>query len=64
MKFLLFPDLKALKGIPYSRMHIDRLEKVGAFPKRVRLSSMTVAWVEQEIDAHLEAKLAEREFAA
>jgi prophage regulatory protein len=64
MRLLRFPDLKALKGIPYSRMHIDRLEKAGQFPKRVHLSSMTVAWVEEEIDAHLKTKMAERQVVA
>ena len=60
MRFLRFSELKAVKGIPYSRMHINRLEKAGLFPKRVRLSSMTVAWVEEEVDAHLASKIAER----
>jgi prophage regulatory protein len=63
MRFLRFPELKSEKGIPYSRMHIDRLEKADNFPKRVRLSSMTVAWVEEEVDAHLAAKMAERKAA-
>ncbi len=60
MRFLRFPELRALKGIPYSRMHVDRLEKAGQFPKRVRLSSMTVAWIEEEIDDHIATKVAER----
>jgi prophage regulatory protein len=64
MRFLRFPELQSVKGIPYSRMHLDRLEKAGNFPKRVRLSSMTVAWVEEEVDAHLASKVAEREMAA
>ena len=45
----------------FRSMHIDRLEKAGGFPKRVHLSSMTVAWVEDEIDAHLKEKMAARE---
>ena len=60
MRLLRFPDLKTEKGVPYTRAHLDRLEKDGKFPQRVRLSSRTVAWVEEEIDAHLAAKLAER----
>lgn len=61
MRLLRFPDLLAIKGIPYSKMHIDRLEKADKFPKRVHLGPMTVAWVEDEIDAFLKAKMAERE---
>jgi prophage regulatory protein len=61
MRFLRFEDLKREKGIPWSRMHVDRLEKAGKFPKRVHLGPMTVVWVETEVDAHLETKLAERE---
>jgi prophage regulatory protein len=60
MRFLRFPQLKTEKGIPWSRMHIDRLEKAGKFPARVRLGPNTVAWPETEIDAYGEAKLAER----
>ncbi|MBN8899428.1 MAG: hypothetical protein BGO51_06445 [Rhodospirillales bacterium 69-11] len=63
MRLLRFPQLEVDKGIPYSRMHVDRLEKAGQFPKRVRLGPMTVAWVEEEIDAYLATKMAEREAA-
>jgi prophage regulatory protein len=64
MRFLRYPELESLKGIPFTRVHIDRLEKAGKFPKRVHLSEMTIAWIEAEIDAHLAAKVAEREIAA
>ena len=63
MRLLRFPQLEVDKGIPYSRMHVDRLEKAGQFPKRVRLGPMTVAWVEEEIDAYLATKMAERDAA-
>jgi prophage regulatory protein len=55
-RFLRFPQLKSEKGIPWSRMHVDRLEKAAKFPKRVRLGENTVAWREDEIDAMLAAK--------
>jgi prophage regulatory protein len=58
--FLRFSDLKVQKGLPWSRMHIDRLEKAGKFPRRVRLSSKTVAWSEDEVDSFMQEKLAER----
>lgn len=60
MVFLRFSDLKVQKGLPWSRMHIDRLEKAGKFPRRVRLSSKTVAWSEDEVDSFMQEKLAER----
>ena len=63
LRLLRYADLKSEKGIPYTRMHINRLEKAGQFPKRVHLSSMTVAWVEGEIDSHIAGKMAERDAA-
>ena len=47
----------------YSYAHIDRLEKAGLFPKRVRLSSYRtgrVGYLESEILAWIEARLATR----
>ena len=37
MKVLTFPELKTAKGVPYSRVHLRRLEAAGQFPRRVRL---------------------------
>lgn len=37
--------------VGYSGMHIDRLEKAGKFPQRIRLSKARVVWLEHEIDA-------------
>lgn len=47
----------------YSYAHIDRLEKAGLFPARVRLSphrNGRVGYVEDEILAWIETKLAQR----
>ena len=47
----------------YSYAQIDRLEKAGQFPKRVRLSSYRtgrVGYLESEILAWIEARLATR----
>ena len=62
MKLLRYPELKEKKGVPYTRMHIDRLERAEPprFPRRVHLGPGTIAWVEEEIDQYLLAKLAER----
>jgi prophage regulatory protein len=54
-------ELRIEKGIPYGRAQLWRLEKRGAFPKHVKLSQTTVAWVEAEIDAWVLQKLAERD---
>lgn len=60
MRFLRFPQLSSDKGIDYSRMHIDRLEKAGNFPARVQVGPNTVAWVEEEIDAWQKARVERR----
>ena len=54
-----FPEVKRRVG--YSRMHVDRLEKAGKFPKRIQLGENTVAWVEREVDAWLDAKISARD---
>ncbi len=59
MTLISYDDLKP-KGITYSKTQLWRLEKVAKFPKRVRLSPLRHAWVESEIDAWLEQKIAER----
>jgi prophage regulatory protein len=46
--------------IPYTRQHLGRLEKAGLFPKRVQLGPNRVAWIETEIDEHIEAVAARR----
>jgi prophage regulatory protein len=45
----------------YSPQHIARLEKAGQFPKRVKLGSNRVGWVEREVLDWLEVRLARRE---
>ena len=63
MRMLIFQQLNAEKGIPYSRVHIQRLEDAGKFPKRVKLGDgprSRCAWSEQEIDAWLAEKMAAR----
>jgi prophage regulatory protein len=49
-RLLSFPDLKALKGIRYTRQHLDRLEKAGQWPQRVQVGPNRVAWWESEVD--------------
>jgi prophage regulatory protein len=45
----------------YAPAHIDRLEKAGRFPKRVRLGPGRVGWVEDEVMEWLRVKIAERD---
>jgi prophage regulatory protein len=61
MRVLSYPQLKPEKGIAYSRVHLNRLEREGKFPRRIRLSSNMVAWAEMELDAWLEARAAARD---
>jgi predicted DNA-binding transcriptional regulator AlpA len=47
-------------GIRFTKQWVDKLEKRGEFPRRVRISARTIAWRKSEIKAFLEAKAAER----
>jgi prophage regulatory protein len=61
MTILRHHDLKARKGIGWSRTHIARLERVGAFPKRMRLGANSFGYLESEIDEHLASLAAARD---
>jgi|SoiMethySBSTD1v2_1073268.scaffolds.fasta_scaffold2855698_2 prophage regulatory protein len=54
-----WPELKQL-GVPHSRRQVDRLEAANQFPKRVAIGDYRVAWVTEEIVAHVEARIAAR----
>lgn len=47
-------------GVPFTRMHVYRLEKQNRFPKRVQIGDHRVGWVEQEIDDHVAEKIKAR----
>lgn len=49
------------RRVCYSPAHVDRLEAAGRFPKRVRLGEHRVAWVEEEVTAWINARIAERD---
>jgi prophage regulatory protein len=51
----------AAKCITYSKPHLWRLEKAGKFPKRVPIGPGRYGYVEAEIDAYIEAKIAARD---
>jgi len=42
--------------VPYSSTHIWRLERVGQFPKRIKLGPNRVGWLESEVNAWIEGK--------
>jgi len=47
--------------IPYSDMHIWRMERAGTFPKRIKLGPHRVGWSLRELQEWIEARKAERE---
>jgi prophage regulatory protein len=59
MKLLDRAGLKA-KGINFSATQIWRLMAAGKFPKQIKIGSKN-AWVEQEIDDFIAARVAERD---
>ena len=62
MRLITFKELKPMKGIPFSREHLRRLEAASKFPKRVRLAEGgdSYGYIEKEIDEYLAARAAAR----
>jgi predicted DNA-binding transcriptional regulator AlpA len=56
---LVYNQLKAEKGIPWTRQYIRRLEKAGRFPHHFNIGPNTIAWFECSIDEFLEQRAAE-----
>ena len=55
-----WPELDPM--VPYSRMHVNRLEKAGKFPKRMNLGENgRVGWSLREVLQWIESKKAERD---
>lgn len=52
-RLLKLPEVIQLTGL--SKSGIDRKEKAGGFPKRVRLGHRSIAWAESEINAWVQA---------
>ena len=61
MRLVSFGELKTLKGIGYSRVHLNRLVQAGAFPAPIPVGGNRVGWDEEEVDGWLEAKKAKRD---
>jgi prophage regulatory protein len=58
MRIVRKPELSRKVGLHPG--HLARLERNGKFPKRVRLGANSVGWVEEEVDAWLAERAAER----
>ena len=60
-RYLRYPDLKPLKGIPFSRQHIGRLQKARKFPLSVSFGDNTEVFIDEEIDRWTADRIAERD---
>ena len=60
MRLLSREDLRE-RGIRYSRQQLWRLIRDGKFPAPVRGAGKGLAWVEAEVDAHIEGLVAKRD---
>lgn len=58
-RIILSPERRQL--VPYSDMHIWRMEQAGVFPKRIKLGPHRVGWSLSEVIEWIEARKAERE---
>lgn len=60
MRVLETRDLRE-RGIYWTRQHIYRLIKEGKFPKPFKLGTKTNAWLEDDINEFLKARIATRD---
>ena len=64
MRLITHAELRTLKGIPFSRVHIYRLVKAGKFPRPISMGGASNArnlYVEDEIDEYIRGRMAERD---
>ena len=57
-KLLMLSQVREI--VPYSASHIWRLERLGQFPRRIRLGGNRVAWLQSEVNSWVEGKIASR----
>jgi len=57
VRHLRLPELQQI--VPYTNVHLHRLEKAGRFPKRIRLGPARVVWRLDEVLKWVEARCAE-----
>jgi prophage regulatory protein len=51
-----YPELVTVLGLTYSRVHLGRLVKAGAFPRPVQVSPGRVAWRMSDLRAWLASR--------
>jgi prophage regulatory protein len=59
MQLIRLPEVLKMTGL--SRSSVYRRVDAGTFPKAVALGGRSVAWVEEEIKAWIEARIEERD---
>ena len=47
MRFIRYEQLRERFGIEWSRVHLDRLQKAGKFPKKIKIGANTAAYIGQ-----------------
>jgi len=57
-RIILAPERRSL--VPYSDMHIWRMEQAGRFPVRIKLGPNRVGWSLEEITSWVNARKSER----
>jgi prophage regulatory protein len=57
-KIIMAPERREL--VPYSDMHIWRMEKAGKFPKRIKLGPNRIGWSLNEINDWIAGRKSER----
>jgi len=50
------PQLRE-RGVNYSQKHLRHLEAKGLFPRRIQLGPNSVAWIADEIEAWIRARI-------
>ena len=60
-KIIRLPKVEERTGKSRSRIYADI--EAGTFPKPIKLSARAVRWIESEIDAWIDSKIADREAA-
>jgi len=66
-RLLTYPELRARKGIPFSRSELRRRELKGTFPRHITLGeglNPSIAWIESEVDAYIAARMEARRASA
>lgn len=56
-KLLRLPQVEALTG--FKRSQLYRLQAAGKFPRRVKISCRSSAWVASEVEAWIRARIVE-----